>query len=68
MSDPDSWGPVGGDIRSHGWEIQAEIRFRPMLGRYYFVTAFHPESGREIEVEAATLKIALKKIKKRIDA
>ncbi|MFH1138093.1 MAG: hypothetical protein V1816_18635 [Pseudomonadota bacterium] len=52
-------------LEALGWDLVVEKKFRPLLGRYFAATANNSRSGETIEVEAATLKIALKKNLKR---
>ena len=49
-------------LAAEGWDLKRTRIFKPMFGRYWMVEARHRMSGLRREVEAPTLKIALKKL------
>ena len=60
--DRDCWEEVWDRLIDEGWQLVREKRFRPLFGRYWEVEARHESSGRLLNVEAPTMKIAMKKL------
>ena len=57
-----SWETTWARLAAAGWHLDKQRDFLPMFGRYWKVSAFHPESGRRHRVEGANLRLAVKKL------
>ena len=58
----EEWEDAWERLIAEGWFLCRERKFKPMIGRYWEIEARHEPSGRSFVIEAATLKIGMKKL------
>lgn len=61
------WNKYMNYYSSIGWTLKKERLFKPMVGRFWKVTASNKTTGEEFSIDAPTVKIGLKKVSRRIN-